>query len=1825
MKNSTNRLIIDLYKEGILLWVKNGQLNYKVSSRKLNEEEMILLKENKDLIIQELSQGGEGYLYKNRNDPYTPFPLTDIQSAYLLGRGNSFEYGNVSSHVYFEIIFPKLDRVRAEKVWNKLIRRHHSLRNIITPDSKQKTLENVPDYKLIWNEKQCFSTDDESIKEIRNNLINKYYEVEKWPLFDIGVSHVNKKSIMHLSFDFLILDWVSIWILIKEYEQLYFEDKDELIKLEYSFKEYCFDEKEIKKSSKYIIDKDYWMKKVDDFSKPPLLPIKPNMVENEFERHSLVLDSKEWIKIKQYSAKVNITPTVTLLTAFSLCLEYWSENPNFTLNLTMLKRDSFHKQIDQVIGDFTSISLLNVKIKRKKSFLENAKDIQVELMENLEHNLFSGVEVLRELRRVNNTESFILPIVFTSSVGVINPIYDYVELNNYGVSQTPQVFLDCQVMDNNNNLQINWDVRKGIFPSGIISTLLNQFYEYLISLTKDKWENLYSKGLPEKELKIRRDIDNNNKDYYLRPLHIKVLEQIEHNSQSVAIVEGEIEFTYKDLGQKAAAIANELHLRGGESGDKVAILMKHGITEVAAVIGVLSLGMIYIPIDVDQPEERINSILKQSSAKYLLVDMENTNNYCLETIVCESLVIEEWKTNIKDNNLDELAYIIFTSGTTGVPKGVEITHKSAANTIESILDTFKMPHPPNILAISKLNFDLSVFDIFGVLSLGGKVVYPKNEDRINPYNWVDLIKKENINIWNTVPALMQLLINYLESERLNINLGLELILLSGDWIPIKLPDSIRKYTLDPLIVSLGGATEAAIWSVYHICRVEDKYINSIPYGKPLPNQKVMILDEHLEHRPIGVQGEIYISGLGLARGYTNNESETERSFIKTQSGERIYKTGDFGRYLSNGEIEFLGRKDDQIKINGYRIELDEIKLGLLKNPKIELSDVIFNCEKDIVAFIKPTLSNNYRNSKEDIKCILKNIEEFSYKYQDTLLVEEKQLKEILDLRDSLSTEILLDTLQNLGFFKDERVYNIIDILSINTIDEKYKWIIKYWIYYLKSKNYLIEIEEEKYKRNICVNKNFSSFDNWDMLISMWDKYIGDSEFIKYIMRSKDNIFKQLNGTKNPIDILYQEGSLKTVEAIYEYNIFAKYFNKSIVNLILSIIKNKKEKRIRILEVGAGTGMTSKMVLEMLSKIDCEYEYCFTDIAQSFLTNAKVKLSKYKNISYKIFDINEETSKQGFINNEFDIILAVGVLENAKNIEETMRNLVKLLDKSSWFIFTEPIVEESWILASQVFLMQEPKDDIRKKVTYTSEEKWKELLEDCGQGEEVLILPNSKDKLFKSNMRLFAKKFNTSLEILNEDEVLSNLKKYVPSYMEPKYIKILQQFPLSLNGKVDKAKLKQWSKLLLNRNKVKVIEDNSETQSINSLEKELCKIWSKVLGRESLNINKNLYEYGADSLIMAQASGKIRDFLSVYLSETNITFDMILRQQLNYPYIHNLAKFIISKNEKLIDLTLEESKIQLHNTNKVGKITNFGGGEGVLRIVFHAGFGTMNSMNYVIKDLVEQRKGPVLGITINDNDNYCSIPSEDLVSSISKEYAELIMEHNPEKVQLIGYCLGGLIAVETAYYLVDNGVDIVDLTLIDSYPSPFSIKDSIASEAIFLPNYFTSYGELYPEVSDYEVMDIIIKAFEKFNNNITESCLYDYVMEEATVSKELRELILYLYNISLEERFSEYSERIKNIKGEDISKELMLSTFKTNIASWRGANMTPLPYIGDVRFLLAEEKMDFLFADVEETIEFWQSVCLGDFNVISIPGNHVTCTELEENAHKISSQLENPLL
>lgn len=904
------------------------------------------------------------------------FELTDVQAAYLMGRRAEFELGNVGAHVYLEIAGNKIDPVRLNRSWQKLLLRHEMLRAEFTPDGQQHIISKPPEYSIDVITSTTKAELCHELIKARKRMSMEIFDPYQWPLFEIKFFEFPDQSFRLLfKYDALILDAQSQQLIFKEWETLYNNPEYQLPALTYRFRDFIQQQKTLHHTSPYLKAESYWRNRIDSLPLAPDLTLarKPSSINKPiFDKISRVISSDTWSKLKQIASRYHLTPSGIILSCFADILKIWGKSDHFSINLTLFNRPNIHPEIDKVVGDFSSLSILEIKHDINLNTLQRARLLQQQLWQDLENMHFNGVEVQRALSR-HHSRNITIPIVYTSILHQ-NKNQEHSARRWLGKDidanyPTPQVWLDFVVTEEDGELELQWNYVRDLFPDKMLDSMIDGCFHLLQYLANDnanwhrQWNNILPSIFNNNWLTALEKFNKTDKKLVSSDLLMHELfeNQVRIRPEAIAIKFENQHFTYAELNELANAVSIEVSAQGISAHSLVAVVMQEGWEQIAAVLGILKAGASYLPIDFNTPRRRLEELLKQGNVKMVLVQshLYQTINWPenISLIYVDTLSPAAQPCPKSRITSDDPAYVIFTSGSTGTPKGVKITHRSAVNTILDINDRFNVCHDDTILALSSLSFDLSVYDIFGILAAGGTIVITPQEDSKNPGSWAKLIDRENISIWNSVPQLMQLLVNFCELNPKYSLQSLRLCLLSGDWIPVSLPGKINQLSSTANIISLGGATEASIWSIYYpISEVRDSW-DSIPYGYPLSNQRFYVLDEVMESCPPWVTGELFIGGQGLSTGYWQDPLKTNDRYIShPRTGERIYKTGDLGCYNPEGFIEFQGRCDSQIKIRGYRVEAGEIETHLVEHPDIKQAVVVaqgYKHNAQLIAYIVP--------------------------------------------------------------------------------------------------------------------------------------------------------------------------------------------------------------------------------------------------------------------------------------------------------------------------------------------------------------------------------------------------------------------------------------------------------------------------------------------------------------------------------------------------------------------------------------------------------------------------------------------------------------------------------------------------------------------------------------------------------------------------------------------------------------------------------------------------------------------------------------------------------
>ncbi|MFP3989666.1 amino acid adenylation domain-containing protein [Streptomyces sp. E11-3] len=900
---------------------------------------------------------------------HEPFPLTEIQHAYLVGRSSAYELGDTSVHLYTEYDCAELDPLRLRRALNALVRRHEMLRAVVAGDGTQRILPDVgeipiPEYDLRGADR---ARRDTHLNDLRDQLSHQVLPLDTWPMFDLRITWLDDagpggpSARVHIGIDLLVADVASIRLFFLELGDLYAAPDAELPALQVSFRDYVLAARQLTETSAYETSRAYWLDRIDTLPPNPHLPSSaaapaPGTAGLRRRRQDR-LDAPDWARVKKWAAARGLTPSAVQLAAYATVLGTWSRTGHFTLNVPLFNRHPLHPDIDQIIGDFTSVTLLEVDLRPGGGLTALAERIQRRLWQDLDHRFFSGVEVVREIARERGLPAAAYSATVFASAREQGRDQEFTQGDVganwlgetvYAVSQTPQVRLDHQVYEDRGALTFKWDAVEAAFQPDVLDEMFGAYSRLLHTLARDEaaWGPDGVQVLPEAQ---RQLIDQANDTAGELPdglLCTAFTAQAAAHPGRTAVVTPTGSIGYGDLYGHACRLARRLRALGAGPNQLVAVALDKSVEQIAAVLAVHLSGAAYLPLDPGLPQARQDWMLQHSGAALVLTPAGDTPARDWPTDVT-ALPVDLTATDGDTGPLTpvqqptDLAYVLYTSGSTGTPKGVAVSHRAALNTLADFADRCALTPDDRVLGLSALGFDLSVADVFAVLGSGGALVLPEPAATADPARWLELMAEHRVTLWNSVPALLQMLIEYLGDAADDTALaGLREVWLSGDWIPVDLPGRIRAAAPGARITAAGGATEAGIWSVAHEVTDADAARPSIPYGTALRNQTMDVLNDRLEPCPVGVTGEICVGGGSLADGYWRDPERTAESFVThPRSGRRLYRTGDLGRWLPDGEIEIIGREDFQVKIRGHRIELGEIEAALLRQDEVRAAAV----------------------------------------------------------------------------------------------------------------------------------------------------------------------------------------------------------------------------------------------------------------------------------------------------------------------------------------------------------------------------------------------------------------------------------------------------------------------------------------------------------------------------------------------------------------------------------------------------------------------------------------------------------------------------------------------------------------------------------------------------------------------------------------------------------------------------------------------------------------------------------------------------------------------
>ncbi len=1349
-----------------------------------------------------------------------PFAMTAVQHAYFVGRAPEQSLGGVGCHLYQEFDGSGLSAEALNIAVAQLIQRHPMLSMVFSADGHQRWLaQSCWQGVTLHDLRSCSEEEQErELLILRDKYSHRVLNVEQGQCFDIHLVMLpeNRHRLL-VDIDLLIMDASSFSLFFTELAACLNQRKLSEPLSHYDFRSYLVQANAYEAKDR-IAAEEYWQSCLDDFPSAPNLPLcldPEKLGVPHFSRHVTQFSSSQWQQLKTLAATHQVTPTMVLATVFSLILSRWSGQTRFALNLTLFDCLPLHKDIKQMLADFTNILLVDVDIDQP-SFVDVVHALQHRFAEVYQHRSMSGVEVIRELKKCG-THPHGVPVVFTSNLGRSlygDDIQDVLGEPGWGISQTPQVWIDFVAYEQDGELFLQWDSNNALFPEGLLDAMFGAFEDLTTQVIEqhDIWSKPSPDILPLSQRQLREQLNTSTSVVPEGLLHQRIFEFAQHNADASAVIFDEQQVSYGELINTAKCIAASLVNQGVLCGERVAISMDKGLGQIVSVLGVLYAGAVYVPVPPNQPDQRRKQIYNSADIRHVLICDEIKNNYrwpegahysCWQAAknsppLSASIAIE------RQVLPDQEAYIIYTSGSTGVPKGVVISHRGALNTCIDINTRHKVTENDRVLGLSALHFDLSVYDIFGVLSAGGTLVLLKEQQLRDPLTWNNLIEKHGITLWNTVPALFDMLLTFAEGMALTAPAQLRVVMLSGDWIGLSLPERYHQLNASGVFSAMGGATEASIWSNEYIVTTVDSTWQSIPYGYPLTHQKYRIVDAAIRDCPDWVPGELWIGGVGVAMGYCNNPEQTQAQFIE-DNGERWYRTGDMGCYWPDGTLEFLGRKDNQIKVGGYRIELGEIDAGIARVAGIKAGVAVAIGERDkqLVGCIVLQPSRVSDNTEDSLYKTLSPAnslpESYASLFPDVLT---KNSNEEVTL--PLVLRFIVNYWQQKGIDCAQLPQlSAADIVAITGVKPAYEPLYRQWL--------------SLYKNNSAMVNNLVELSS-DIHHPLQKTLASSLQLIDDVLCGRRAVEVLLDSALAPEQLLYLEND-------------NAHYQNTVIDAIIRLSK-KLQRPVNVVEWGCRSGLHAKRLLQNLDAN--MIAYTGVDTAMAMVTKARHQLADFVNA--RVEHINLYPTEN--MRYQADIVLLNNTLHTLPEPRQLLPNILSLAAPEAMVVVFEVTQKSPLTLLSADILSS----DIRLP-TYDD---WATWFADS----QLLV---EKKSLSSNGHAMFVLRCNQSVSIPDHDALIVQLEQQMPAYMVPRRLVFMDALPLTPNGKVNRRTLLKSISDEYNPHSDPTI---TEPQSLT--EKIVIDVWKRLLDIQTISRDSDFFQLGADSLSATRCIGALEN-------------------------------------------------------------------------------------------------------------------------------------------------------------------------------------------------------------------------------------------------------------------------------------------------------------------------------------------------------------------------------
>ncbi|MEM7187209.1 MAG: amino acid adenylation domain-containing protein, partial [Bacteroidota bacterium] len=874
---------------------------------------------------------------------------------------------------------------------DQVIDRHEILRTVFKEDEKGAVKQWILSREDIGFELQEITElevlkEFDHLKEFLHSEAQKPFDLSTGPLLRVTMIHLEDGSFgFHYCMHHIICDGWSMNVLVNDtltfYQALERKETANLPELRIQFKDFSAWQTAQLKSAEYEKSKDYWLDKLSDeipLIDLPTYKLRPKLMTFNGRRLTTALSEELSTALKEFCKQHGGSLFMGILTAWKSLLYRYTGQTDIVVGTSSVERED--KELEHQIGFYVNTMAIRNSIDPDLSFESHFKAIRASVIDDYAHQKYPFDKLLEELNFSRDTSRSALFDVFVTMRTTEKSDQHLNDESQFGIldhGKTVSKFdLDLGITELGNCIALDMTFNEDVYESETVVALMQHFKQLLSALLKhpdlpiDKVDFLSS----EENDQLLHTFNDTDVDFATDRSVIDMFEeQVKQTPDQLAVACNGKELSYRELDEISNQVANILiHTHNVSRGDVVAIQLERSEWAVVALLGILKAGAAYLPIDPDLPDSRKEHMATDAQIGVMITQVDYMFDsdffqgalFVIDVEIDDSASKEPVATNA---NPEDLAYIIYTSGSTGLPKGVCVEHHSLLNSTlargayYSSLDSF--------LLVPSFSFDSSIAIIWNTLTTGAALHVVSNETLKDPQQVIGILTDYQVQGMLCVPSFYKFLMNESEFEQTSLKVAI----LAGEYLPENLV--IRHYELfaNCELYNEYGPTENTVWA--SVAKIDAEF-DRVTIGRPINNCQIHILNNQMNLMPIGVVGELYIGGKNLAAGYLNRPELTEERFVAHpfETGEKLYKTGDLGRWLPDGNIEFMGRVDDQVKIRGFRIELGEIEQQLQAKDYINNSVVLArdseDGSKELVAFVVSDEPLKLKKIREDLGAVL---------------------------------------------------------------------------------------------------------------------------------------------------------------------------------------------------------------------------------------------------------------------------------------------------------------------------------------------------------------------------------------------------------------------------------------------------------------------------------------------------------------------------------------------------------------------------------------------------------------------------------------------------------------------------------------------------------------------------------------------------------------------------------------------------------------------------------------------------------------------------------------